>query len=283
MNKTVLGVLFAVFGVGAIQAAEPDLSIGGVVGSLRFSKWQDNRGGWSVAEYVGRNKSFYIYPWYVGATSNDVGWTFYTIPERLSPGGRYIMLQRVDYSTVVNEEGKEEHTEQAFCEAVDLESGCVTYSGSVQACDGEWVGEKWSTSWENVNFSTWGTPPGVLADQVGGLKTPESRSMAVYDDLFMGGDSYMACYPLDDNNVADYNNLAFYLAGGGWHVTAVQLYMKLLAFAPERTPLKLNIADSLWVLGKKGEALGYYRDYRQAMVRKGKSARIPVRVNQRLH
>jgi hypothetical protein len=47
--------------------------------------------------------------------------------------------------------------------------------------------------------------------------------------------------------------------------------------------LKLNVADSLWALGKHSEAKPYYAEYRKAMRKKGIASKVPKRVEERLN
>lgn len=99
--------------------------------------------------------------------------------------------------------------------------------------------------------------------------------------MFMGIPSYMACYPPGEN-VAEYNDLAYFFSEGGEHLIAMQIYEKLLTLAPDRIPLKLNVADSLWALGRRDESVNYYVSYRDAMLKKGLGNKIPSRVEERV-
>lgn len=83
----------------------------------------------------------------------------------------------------------------------------------------------------------------------------------------MGVSSYMACYP-PEKSISEYNDIGFYFTQGGEHLLAMQIYKRLLTLAPDRVPLKLNVADSLWALGKHNEAKPYYIAYREAMLKK---------------
>ncbi|WKW33139.1 hypothetical protein KIH13_04370 [Pseudomonas viridiflava] len=91
----------------------------------------------------------------------------------------------------------------------------------------------------------------------------------------------MACYPVDED-IAAYNDLGFYFAEGGEHLWAMQIYEKLLDLAPRRIPLQLNVADSLWALGRHDDAKSHYAIYRDAMLTKAPANRIPDRAELRL-
>ena len=58
----------------------------------------------------------------------------------------------------------------------------------------------------------------------------------------------------------------------------MQVYKQLLILAPDRVPLKLNTADSLWALGGKNEAKSFYAAYLDAMLKKGAANKVPARV-----
>jgi tetratricopeptide (TPR) repeat protein len=97
----------------------------------------------------------------------------------------------------------------------------------------------------------------------------------------MGVDSYMSCAP-SEKNVAEYNDIGFFLAQGGENEAAMEFYKNLLRVAPDRIPLKINIADSLFALGKQKDARDYYLAYRNAMIAKGSLDKVPARVDARI-
>ncbi|WP_369986660.1 tetratricopeptide repeat protein [Pseudomonas xanthosomatis] len=280
----VLSTFFLWVGLASAGVADDkELVLEGAGGSVKFSGWNERVRGWSHVEYRGEHNSFDVYSWPDRKNTADEGRVLFSGPALLSPDGKILVIQRTDYSVVANEQGEDEYTELSHCEALRLSDGCVTYSGGIQECGGSWVGGKWKYARDSESdFSLLGLTPAKLVKGLNAIASPKQRNADVYDYAYMGMDSYVSCYPLSDTNVVDYNNLAFYMAGGGWHETAMLLYKRLLSFAPERVPLKLNVADSLWALGRTGEAQGYYRGYRQAMVRDGKPAQIPGRVNERL-
>ncbi|QXH44743.1 tetratricopeptide repeat protein [Pseudomonas xanthosomatis] len=264
------------------MAAEHTSTIQGAKGSIKFSAWEPRHSGWFEADYTGGPTHFKLYDLPGRNNSAEGGWVFYATADDVSPGGKYLMLQRVEFATVINDEGQKENAEQAYCDAVDLDTGCVVYSDSIQQCEGSWQQGKWHSEVSGeIDFSHWLRAPGALADYAKSL-APEARTNAISRSLLMGVDSYTACYPVSKANVASYNDLGFYMAQGGEHAAAMAVYEKLMPFAPERAPLKLNAADSLWALGKKIEALKYYRDYRETMAIKGQLNRVPARVNERL-
>jgi hypothetical protein len=199
----------------------------------------------------------------------------------VSPAKKFVMVQRIVSGKVTDEQGNNINSEQTYCDAVSLESGCVVNVGSALQCDGAWAGEKWKAATEGIlDFSKAGFPPKQLISEVSGLSSNESRANSLIDLVFMGIPSYMACYP-PEKNISEYNDIGFYFAQGGEHLLAMQIYNKLLSLAPDRVPLKLNVADSLWALGKQAEAKSFYVSYRDAMLKKGAANKVPARVEER--
>lgn len=122
--------------------------------------------------------------------------------------------------------------------------------------------------------------PKDLLKQVSSIETAESRVEALELSLrTISPDAYMACHP-PARNVQGFNDLGFYLAEGGNEELALVFYRGVEAVG-KRTVLMLNIADSLWRLGRKDEAQRYYSQYRDSMSADGKAQKIPQRVVER--
>ena len=259
------------------------LDITGANGSLlQFKSWHQH-GGWSDIEYKGPNGAFRIYDLPSQQESTGIGTVIFSDAESVSPDKKFLLVYRTVFGDVIDEQGNAVNSEQAHCEAVALESGCVKDVGSVFQCDGAWVGGKWKvTTGEIFDFSKEGMSPQRLISEVANLSSSESRSNSLKDLIFMGVPSYMACYP-PEKSISEYNDVGFYFAQGGEHLLAMQIYNRLLNLAPDRVPLKLNIADSLWALGKRDEAKLFYVAYREAMLKKGVASKLPKRVDERLN
>ncbi|MEB0043806.1 MULTISPECIES: hypothetical protein [unclassified Pseudomonas] len=84
-------------------------------------------------------------------------------------------------------------------------------------------------------------------------------------------------------NISEYNDIGFYFSQDDEHILAMEIYKQLLILAPDRVPLKLNIADSLWTLGRKNEVKSFYAAYLDAMLKKGAANKVPARVEARTH
>jgi len=257
------------------------LDITGANGSLlQFKSWHQH-GGWSDIEYKGPNGAFRIYDLPSEQGSSGIRTVISSDEKSVSPDKKFLLVYRTVFGDVIDEQGSAVNSEQAHCEAVALESGCVKDVGSVFQCDGAWVDGKWKvTTGEIFDFSKEGLSPQRLISEVANLSSSESRSNSLRDLIFMGVPSYMACYP-PEKSISEYNDIGFYFAQGGEHLLAMQIYNKLLGLAPERVPLKLNVADSLWALGKQAEAKSFYVSYWDVMLKKGAANKVPVRVEER--
>ncbi|KJZ48499.1 type IV pilus biogenesis/stability protein PilW [Pseudomonas fluorescens] len=275
-------VAFLTFLVTPLCRAEGEpLVVNGVGGGfLRFSGWDKLHNGWNNVEYKGTGSSFAIYSLPTSSAPSGVSTLIST--EKESPDKKRMLLMRVVSGEVSDGQGYSENSEQAYCDVVSLETGCVENIGSALQCDGAWVGEKWKDSTgERFDFVKSSLTPKSMIDQVSKISSSEFRAASLKDLMFMGVSSYMACNP-PQSNVTAYNDIGFYFAEGGEHLLAMQIYQRLLSVAPDRVPLKLNVADSLWALGKHGEAKPYYINYRSAMLGKGLGNKIPQRVVERL-
>lgn len=78
------------------------------------------------------------------------------------------------------------------------------------------------------------------------------------------------------------NDYGFYLQETGEHATAVAVFEAVVEREARLAVARLNLADSLWALGRKPEARAHYKAYRELMTAENKAARIPARVGERL-
>jgi hypothetical protein len=283
-NKYKIVSLLVLLVVRPCFAGEELLDINGAQQSLlKFRSFDKKYGGWSDIEYKGSGGAFRIYALPNKAGPSEEGIVGNSDVDMVSPDKKYVIVQRTNAGETVDEQGKNVISEQAYCDVVSLENGCIENIGSVNQCDGAWQGQNWKVAaGEIFDFSKGGVPPRQLISKVSNLSSDEFRASSLRDWIFMGVPSYMACYP-PEKNISEYNDIGFYFAQGGEHLLAMQIYNKLLSFAPDRVPLKLNVADSLWALGKQEEAKSFYADYRESMLKKGTANKVPARVEERLH
>lgn len=271
----------------SMQTAHADavtMEVKGVKGtSLSARSFDKKYGGWSDIEYSAMSVSFKVYAVPIGMEPSEDGVVANPDTDSLSPDKKYLIIQRTNGGEMVDDEGNSIISSQAYCDVISMETGCIKNIGSVQQCEGTWQDGKWKTSrGDFFDFSQGAKPPKLLITDASRNTENKSRASFLRDDVFMGIPSYMACYP-PEKNISEYNDLGFYFAQGGEHLLAMQVYDRLLVVAPDRVPLKLNVADSLWALGKKDEAEQYYAEYIGAMKKKNMENKIPGRVKERLN
>jgi len=283
-NRYSLLILFSASLAGVSYAdAQPLKIIGYNESALIFDKYNEDFGGWGDVQYRSEKYGFSLYSLPKKLEGSEEGVVASSDINRLSTDKKYVVVQRTNAAEMVDGDGNEIVSSQAYCDMVSLETGCVENIGAVQQCDGQWVGNKWKSSQgEFFEFSKGGVPPRKLISETIGLTEEDSRANTLKDSFFMGAPSYFACYP-PGKNISEYNDIAFYLAQGGEHLLAMQIYNYLLPIAEDRIPLKLNAADSLWALGRREDARSYYAKYRDAMKKKGLVNKIPERVFGRLN
>lgn len=78
------------------------------------------------------------------------------------------------------------------------------------------------------------------------------------------------------------NDYGFFLQETGEHSSALPVFEKIIEIDPKRIVAYLNLADSQWELGNIENAKTPYRSYIDLMTAAGLSAKIPVRVKQRV-
>ncbi|RMP59543.1 hypothetical protein ALQ18_200059 [Pseudomonas marginalis pv. marginalis] len=251
--------------------------------SLKFSGFDQKYGGWVDVEFSRADGKIRLYAVPQKNKPLEEGVVASSDVSLMSPDKKYIIVQRTNAGEIVDEQGDSIVSAQAYCDMISLENGCVKNIGSAQQCDGAWVGDNWKLSTGYVfDFSKEGISPSQLISKTSNLSPDDYRSSSLRDWLFMGGESYMACFP-PERNISELNDIGYYLAKGGEHLFSIQIYNRLLNIAPGRVPLKLNVADSLWALGRLSEAKTYYGEYRDAMMQKGDAGKIPKRVELRFN
>ena len=89
-------------------------------------------------------------------------------------------------------------------------------------------------------------------------------------------------YPISGQNVAAYNNSAYYLEMKGLFTQSIYLLEKIIENFPDRTVAYINLGDAYWGLGKKEHAKNAYLVYVEQMTSKNKKEKIPKRVLERV-
>jgi hypothetical protein len=95
-------------------------------------------------------------------------------------------------------------------------------------------------------------------------------------------DWYLGRYPINQKNIATYNNIAFYLNNQEHHQSAIYLLHKIIKASPDRTVAYLNIADAYWDSKDKRNAKIFYKKYLSQIKKTGEKASIPSRVSKRI-
>lgn len=253
-----------------------DSNLAGADGAtLKFSSWDQNAAVWKRATFSKMNSSFDIYE---GGVGSSIGLGINS--DSLSPNKKYALVQRTVFGELSSGQ-QVDATENNYCDMVSMDTGCVLLSRSAEACSGSWKGANWSSDGGEVIAPKLETiSPGNLIKSVASIANASAKGLAVKDQLFMGPDSYMSCYPAA-KNVQALNDVGFYLAQAGDDSSALKIY-RGIEVVGKRTVLMLNIADSLWNLKKTPEAAEYYKKYSDAMIAEGKAGRVPARVAERV-
>jgi hypothetical protein len=250
----------------------PIVGVGGHTVTFRATKWTMPGVESETAWFTANGKNFPLFGFDVGADGHS-GW--------LSPDKKTLLLDPVSFGMLSVESGEEKLVSQQHCDVISMETGCVLAERSASFCVGKWVGNQWvSADGQVLNPALETQSPKDLLKHVSGIEPAQSRAESIEWSLsFLSPESYMACHP-PARNVQAFNDLGFYLAEGGNDELALKFYRGVEAVG-KRTVLMLNIADSLWRLGRKDEAQRYYSQYHDAMSADGKAQKIPQRVVER--
>ncbi len=242
---------------------------------IELSSWDEVFAVWKHAVFIKENLIIPLY-----ATGSNVSVGLGVSSDSVSLDKKYVAIQRTVFGEL--DDGRVvEPTEKSYCDIVSLENGCVLLSRPAQICSGSWVESGWvADSGESIAPELEIMAPKELVASIANIRDPKSRVVAIKDQLFMGVESYMSCYPSAKNPQA-LNDIGFYLAQGGDDASALKLYRGVETVG-RRTVLMLNIADSLWHTNQKAEAVRYYQEYVNAMTSEGKAERIPLRVRGRV-
>lgn len=263
---------------------------GGDNSSITFRDWSDWSKAWKSAEYKNPYKKIAIYKTKqsdnVTSQQKREDIAISTTQQKLSPSGRYILINRSQFGALYLEDGSTKTTEVTHCDVIDMKNGCLILTRPAEYCSGTWSDEKWiptSSDYQAIDAPTLETPsPAKIIKQIKNIGTPTDKAESAIDYMYMGTDSYLSCYPPTTNNVRELNDIAFFLAEGGDNYNALNIYRALEKVSPSRIVLKLNIADALWETNKHPEAKKYYSEYKEKMEHSGCSRKIPTRVTERL-
>lgn len=61
---------------------------------------------------------------------------------KVSPSGRYLVVNSVSRGDLTLEDGTVQYTDRAYCSVVDMKNGCITSDWSGEACGYTWIGDK---------------------------------------------------------------------------------------------------------------------------------------------
>ncbi|MFJ3261738.1 type IV pilus biogenesis/stability protein PilW [Pseudomonas sp. NPDC086581] len=287
LNRCLSFILILLFSrcVVAACGAEPHpLEVQGIGKSkITLSAWGCNANGWGVASYRNDGANFLLYV----TRSHQVAREFISpIQAGLSQDKRALRVQRLVLGGLYFGDGSKKKVENNYCDVIDMSTGCVSKTLPGSSCDGRWVQGEWklygADDQGEDGLAVVTQSPKEILDGVSRLSDVRSKASAISDYLYKGVESYLACYRPGRKNVADLNDMAFYLAEGGDFYNSLKIYRALEGVDPSRVVLKINIADVLWQSGEKNKARGYYKEYMSQMVASGRKESIPARVGVRV-
>lgn len=87
---------------------------------------------------------------------------------------------------------------------------------------------------------------------------------------------------ISQNNLSNYNNIAYYLEKAKAYNEAIYLLEKILEKFPNRTVAYINLGDAYWGLGDTEKAKAAYQTYIKQMKESGKEKKIPKVILERV-
>lgn len=91
-------------------------------------------------------------------------------------------------------------------------------------------------------------------------------------------DQILNIFPIKDNSLEDYNNIAYYIDKAKKHKESAYLLEKIIEKFPNRIVAYLNLGDAYYGLGDKTKVIKAYQAYIDQMKKKGWEEKIPKRV-----
>lgn len=99
-------------------------------------------------------------------------------------------------------------------------------------------------------------------------------------------DRWLAAWLTLDLKPPDYvlalNEYGYFLQRAGDHRAALPIFENVVRASPERVVARLNLADTLWALGRQTDARLHYHTYQLTMITTGKASKVPPHVVTRL-
>lgn len=286
MKKNFIEFFFATFAIYACAAcaATNELeTLSGPNSQVTLENWSNHTKAWKKITFKDQQTSFKIYK--ENNNTDRHGNYFSIFSSSLSPNKKLLALQRIEVGELFLEDGSKKYTETSHCEFIDMTNGCVMQSKPAEYCAGKWSSNnKWTSQYPEqtqdlIVLET--ISPAQLIKKINKLSSPAEKASIIHGEIYMHPASYMACFPPSHRNIANLNDIAYFLAESGENQYALEFYRILEKFNPDRIPLKLNIADALWELNKNIEAKTYYNTYKELMINSRLTKKIPPRVFER--
>lgn len=120
---------------------------------------------------------------------------------RVSPSGRYLIVNSVSGGELWQEDGSVTWTDRAYCSVVDMKNGCITSDWSGEACGYTWVGGKdilASSEKTNADTFNFAAMRPVLRESRGDFSLMENARVM----------NLMRCDRPGKDNINDYQQLA---------------------------------------------------------------------------
>jgi hypothetical protein len=130
----------------------------------------------------------------------DNGGTFEkTDPPELSPDGNFVLLNQIESGEVETSSGAVIHHEVAYCELVDLRSGCIIARETGEFCGGTFTRDG---RWKSQLY-----PEFHLTAEIPRAKKYVEGMLKFADSPASSFDNLLICDPPDANNKKDYRTI----------------------------------------------------------------------------
>lgn len=108
---------------------------------ILMGMWDDNIRSWTYVEYRNRKESFPIYNLLSSSYAPNLAVDAASEPKAYN--NNFLALQRIELGVLTDEQLRSKQTEKAYCDIIEVSTGCVLLTRPAEYCSGSLEKDKW--------------------------------------------------------------------------------------------------------------------------------------------